>query len=42
VPVSRLLPERADLANDLLIAATELTIDAEMDALTAALGEALR
>jgi glycine dehydrogenase subunit 1 len=42
VPASRLLPERADLADALLITATELTTDAEMDALEAALGEALR
>jgi glycine dehydrogenase subunit 1 len=39
VPVSRLLPERA---NDLLVTATELTTDADIDALEAALREALR
>jgi glycine dehydrogenase subunit 1 len=39
VPVSRLLPERAD---DLLVTVTELTTDADMDALEAALREALR
>jgi glycine dehydrogenase subunit 1 len=38
VPVSRLMPERT---NDLLVAATELTIDADIDALDAALREAL-
>jgi glycine dehydrogenase subunit 1 len=42
VPASRLLPERADLADALLVTATELTTDAEMDALEAALREALR
>ena len=39
VPVSRLMPERA---NDLLVTATELTTDADMDALATALREALR
>jgi len=39
VPVNRLLPERP---NDLLVAATELTTDADIDALDAALREALR
>ena len=39
VPVSRLLPERP---NDLLVTATELTTDADIDALDAALREALR
>jgi glycine dehydrogenase subunit 1 len=38
VPVSRLMPERT---HDLLVAATELTIDADIDALDAALREAL-
>jgi glycine dehydrogenase subunit 1 len=38
VPVSRLMPERT---HDLLVAATELTIDADIDALHAALREAL-
>jgi len=42
VPVSRLLPERADLADALLVAATELTTEADMEALVAALREALR
>ncbi|HEV8015097.1 MAG TPA: aminomethyl-transferring glycine dehydrogenase subunit GcvPA [Stellaceae bacterium] len=42
VPVSRLLPERGDLADALLVAATELTTDSEIDALEAALREALR
>jgi glycine dehydrogenase subunit 1 len=42
VPVSRLLPERSDLADALLVAATELTTDSEIDALEAALREALR
>lgn len=39
VPVSRLMPERA---NDLLVTATELTTEAEMDALEAALRGVLR
>jgi glycine dehydrogenase subunit 1 len=39
VPVSRLMPERE---NDLVVTATELTTDADMDALAAALREALR
>jgi glycine dehydrogenase subunit 1 len=39
VPVSRLVPERA---NDLLVTATELTMDADIAALEAALREALR
>jgi glycine dehydrogenase subunit 1 len=39
VPVSRLLPERS---NDLLVTATELTTDADMDTLETALREALR
>ena len=38
VPVSRLIPERV---NDLLVTATELTTDADIDALEAALREAL-
>ena len=38
VPVSRLLPERV---NDLLVTATELTTDADITALAAALREAL-
>ncbi len=41
VSVSRLLPERGDLANALIVAATELTTEAEMDALAAALRGAL-
>ncbi len=39
VPVSRLLPERT---NDLLVAATELTTDADIAALEAALREAVK
>ena len=42
VPVSRLMPERDDLADALLVAATELTTEDEMVALVAALREALR
>lgn len=42
VPVSRLLPGRADLADLLLVAATEMNTEAEMDALEGALKEALR
>jgi glycine dehydrogenase subunit 1 len=41
LPVSRLLPERTDLADTLLVAATELTTDAEIDALDQGLREAL-
>ncbi len=42
VPVSRLLPGDAALANLLLVAATETNTDADMDALVAALREDLR
>jgi len=42
VPVSRLMPERADMADALLVAATELTTDGDISALDAALREALR
>jgi len=42
VPLSRLYPDRPDLADALLIAATELTTDADIDALDHALREALR
>jgi glycine dehydrogenase subunit 1 len=42
VPVSRLYPDRGDLANLLLLAATETASEADMDALVAALGEAVR
>jgi glycine dehydrogenase subunit 1 len=41
VPVSRLLPARADFADLLLVAATELTSDADMAALEAGLREVL-
>lgn len=41
VPVSRLLPERADLANMMLVSATECNSDADMTALTSALQEVL-
>ena len=41
VPVSRLYPKQADLANLLLVAATECTTDADMDALVGALKEVL-
>ncbi len=42
VPAARLWPGRADLANHLLIAATELTTDADIDRLAAALQETLQ
>ncbi|MGH6990220.1 MAG: aminomethyl-transferring glycine dehydrogenase subunit GcvPA [Stellaceae bacterium] len=42
VPVSRLYPNRPDLANLLLIAATELITEDDMDTLTTALAEALQ
>ena len=42
VPVSRLYPDRPDLADALLVAATELTTDGDIDALDAALREVLR
>ncbi len=41
VPASRLYPGTADLENLLLVAATELTTDADMDALSGALRRAL-
>jgi len=41
VPVSRLCPDRADLADLLLVAATELTTDVDMQALCDGLKEAL-
>ncbi|NQV46818.1 MAG: aminomethyl-transferring glycine dehydrogenase subunit GcvPA [Rhodospirillaceae bacterium] len=41
VPVSRLYPGEKELENLLLVAATETTTDADMDALVAALGEEL-
>ncbi len=42
VPVSRLYPDRDDLANHLLIAATELTTDDDIERLGAAFEETLR
>ncbi|MBM3546734.1 MAG: aminomethyl-transferring glycine dehydrogenase subunit GcvPA [Alphaproteobacteria bacterium] len=42
VPVSRLVPGDKDLANLLLVAATEITTDQDMDALVVALREDLR
>ena len=42
VPVSRFYPKDKTLANLLLVAATELTTDEDMDALAAALGEVCR
>jgi glycine dehydrogenase subunit 1 len=41
VPITRMLPERDDLANFLLIAATETNSEADMDALVSALKEVL-
>jgi glycine dehydrogenase subunit 1 len=41
VPVSRLMPERTDLADLLLVAATETATDDDMDALAKGLREAL-
>lgn len=41
VPVSRLLPDRADLSDLLLVAATEMNTDADIDAYAAALKEVL-
>jgi len=41
IPVSRLLPERADLANMMLVSATECNSDEDMHALTSALQEVL-
>ncbi len=42
VPASRLWPERPDLADLLIVAATELTTEEDMDALAQGLGEVLR
>ena len=42
VPVSRLVPERPELENLLLMAATEYASEADMDAVTRALAEAVR
>ena len=42
VPAARLWPDRPELADLLLVCATECTTDAEIDALTGALAEALR
>lgn len=42
VPVSRLYPDRTELADLLLVAATEITKDSDMDALVEGLGEAVR
>jgi glycine dehydrogenase subunit 1 len=42
VPLSRLYPDRPDLADALLVAVTELTTDADIAALDGALREALR
>jgi glycine cleavage system P protein (glycine dehydrogenase) subunit 1 len=42
VPASRLWPDRPLLADLLLVAATEMNTEAEMDAFAAALGDALR
>jgi glycine dehydrogenase subunit 1 len=41
VPVSRLYPKKAELANLLLVTASECTTDADMDALVGALKEVL-
>jgi glycine dehydrogenase subunit 1 len=41
VPISRLFPHREELADLLLLAATELTTDAEMDRLEKGLREML-
>ena len=41
VPVSRLLPERDDLANLALVTATECNSEQDMDALVTALKEVL-
>jgi len=41
VPVSRLMPERTDLANLLLVAATEMNTDEDIAAYAVALGEVL-
>ena len=42
IPVSRFYPERPDLADLLLVAATEMVTPADIDALVAGLREALR
>lgn len=42
VPVSRLYPQRPDLENLLLVAVTELTTEADMDALVEGLRETCR
>ncbi len=42
VPVVRLFPDQRDLANLLLVSATEMTTDDDMDRLVAALGEVLK
>jgi len=42
VPVSRLLPDKPELANLLLVAATETVGEGDMDALAAALAEVLK
>ena len=42
VPASRLFPERAELAQHLILAATELTTDADIEALAVALERELR
>ena len=42
VPVSRLYPEQPDLADLLLVAATELTSESDIRSLTDALSETLR
>jgi glycine dehydrogenase subunit 1 len=42
VPVTRLYPDRDDLADLLLVTATELTTDDDIEALARALGEALQ
>lgn len=41
VPITRMLPERSDLENFMLVAATETNTDADMDALVSALKEVL-
>jgi glycine dehydrogenase subunit 1 len=42
VPVSRLEPHNADCANLIVLAATELTTDEDIDMLTVALAEVLK
>ncbi len=41
VPITRMLPERSDLENFMLVAATETNTDADMDTLVSALKEVL-